>query len=88
MGEAKRNAEAQGERETFTPGVVTLTDNQTGRLVPLFIERDGKVYRLRVSARVRESEMIDTAHDAARQAGMSSSRIIRSGGLVVPGRTQ
>jgi len=85
VGEAKRNAEAQGERETFTPGVVTLTDNRTGKLVPLFIEHDGKVYRLRVSARVREPELLDTALDAARQAGMSSSRILRSGGLVLPG---
>lgn len=77
MGEAKRKREreespATGER--FEAGPVRIGP---GRLDWVWLESDGTVRRLTLSARVRHAQVVRLARDAARKR---ESRIIRPAG--------
>ena len=78
MGEAKQKTGNQAER--FQEGVLEI-----GGHGYMLLLRDGRVHKVHVTrgARVHDQEVIRRAHEAARQAGRSSSRIIRGGSQII-----
>lgn len=77
MGEAKRKkerGEAPSQRERFEAGPVRIGP---GRLDWVFLEEDGRVRRLTLSARIRAPEVIARVHEAAKR---TDSRIVRPTG--------
>lgn len=82
MGEAARKQKE--ERETFTAGLVNVPEAQKTGGTLLWLEENGFVFAVMRGRRLHDPTIVEAAHEAARAAGRSSSKIIRPSGIVTP----
>ncbi len=84
MGEAARRADAP--RETFAPGIITVRPAPGKPGTMYWMDKNGMLYALTRGRRIMDPKTVAAAQEAAREAGMSSSKIIRPSGIIKPGQ--